>query len=88
MKGRIKHIETTLEVDELLEDSIGVSIPYYVTRSVTVGDVNEIVWYGLETNWKTIDGVWHELKRGSWIKCKKPKYESLFMKSMMSEKAQ
>jgi hypothetical protein len=44
MKGRIKHIEATLEVDELLEDSIGVQTPYYVNRRVTFGDSTEVVW--------------------------------------------
>ena len=86
MKGRVKHMETTLEVDELLEDSIGVTTPYYVTRRVTFGDSTEVVWYGLETNWKTIDGVWHQLEKGDWVEWKKPAYESLYMKWMMSKK--
>lgn len=66
----------TLELDELHEDSVGVEIPYHVER--IENDNSEVIWFGLETNWKCVDGNWHVLNGGEWVESDKPTYEKLF----------
>ena len=72
---KIHRVNTWLELEELYEDS-KVSIPYYVERKE---EKNEVVWFGLETNWKKISGVWHILNKGNWEESNPPKYEEIYL---------
>jgi len=74
---KIHKIKTWLELTELYEDSKGITKPYYVERQESN---KEVIWFGLETNWKMIGGVWHILYKGDWKKSNAPKYEEIFLK--------
>lgn len=70
---------TVMKFDELHEEVKYVDTPYFVERKEENG---EIVWYGLETNWKYSDGKWFVLVRMIWEECEKPKYEELYEKEL------
>ena len=74
---KIHKTNTWLELTELYEDSKGITKPYYVERQEKD---KEIVWFGLETNWKMIEGTWHILYKGDWKESNTPKYEEIYLK--------
>lgn len=74
----MKIIKTKYEIemhDFFEKDVIGVDIPFYVTR---LEYPEEIVWLGLNTNWKKKKERWYQLKNNKWVRCKTPKYETKF----------
>lgn len=73
---KIHKISSWLELNTLYENSKGITIPYYIERQEKS---KEIIWFGLETNWKTINGIWHILNRGNWEESNPPKYEELYL---------
>lgn len=73
---KIHKESSIIELDELYEESKGVTIPYYVQREE---QNKEIVWFGLETNWKTIKGKWHILNKGKWEEGSMPEYEKIYI---------
>lgn len=65
-----------LEMQDFYEENVlGVDIPYFVER---LEYPSEIVWLGLETNFKNKNGRWYKLKKGKWVRCKTPNYEIKF----------
>jgi hypothetical protein len=66
-----------LKLNELYEDSKGITIPYFVER---LEIDKEVIWFGLETNWKMKNGVWYILYKGSWKESDEPKYEEIYLK--------
>lgn len=74
---KIHKINTWLELTELYEDSKGITKPYYVERQESN---KEIIWFGLETNWKMIGSVWYILYKGDWKESNAPKYEEIYLK--------
>ena len=74
---KIHKTNSWLELNELYEDSKFIDKPYYVERQEKD---KEIVWFGLETNWKTINGTWHILNKGNWEESNQPKYEEIYLK--------
>lgn len=73
---KIHKTNTWLELTELYEDSKGITIPYYVERQE---NDKEVVWFGLETNWKKIEGIWNILYKGNWEESNAPKYEKIYL---------
>ena len=74
---KIHKINTWIELTEIYEDSKGITKPYYVERQESN---KEVIWFGLETNWKMIGGVWYILYKGDWKKSSTPKYEEIYLK--------
>lgn len=74
---KIHKTKSWLELNELYENSKFIDKPYYVERQEKN---KEIVWFGLETNWKTIDGTWYILNKGNWEESNQPKYEEIYLK--------
>jgi hypothetical protein len=77
LMNKIYRKEITLELTELFENSIGISFPYYVSR---VEKDDEVIWFGLETNWKLVNNQWYCLVKSDFVKCEEPEYEKLFKK--------
>ena len=73
---KIHKTNSWLELNELYEDSKFIDKPYYIRR---LEKDKEIVWFGLETNWKTISGTWHILNKGNWEESDQPKYEEIYL---------
>ena len=73
---KIHKTNTWLELKDLYEDSKYIDKPYYVER---LEKDEEIVWFGLETNWKTINGIWYILNFPNWEKSNIPKYEEIYL---------
>lgn len=74
--SRIHEKKTVLKLSEFYEKSVGVSSPYYVSRLEK--NSGEIVWFGLETNWRFFDGQWYVLKHMEWEPCEEPEYEKIY----------
>jgi hypothetical protein len=53
--------------------------PYYIERTETDG---EVIWWGCNTNWKSINGEWYMLIAGEFVPCDEPEYEIEFKKEM------
>jgi len=70
-----------LELDEFYEKTLTfiVSIPYYIER---LEEDNEIIWFGLETNWKKNSDIWYILDKGDWLECNIPHYEKSYQLSI------
>lgn len=69
----IKETTFTLELDYFIEANvIGCDVPYFVTRIVRP---EEIVWLGLETNWRYKNEQWERLEKGKFVACEVPEYE-------------
>lgn len=64
-----------MKFDEFYEKTSFVDLPYFVSRQEENG---EIVWFGLETNWRFFNGRWYILIKSDWVECEKPKYEILY----------
>lgn len=61
----------------LAEPELNWSEPdYTIERKVTTN--NEIVWYGINTNWIFENNKWFKLIGSDFVECEEPIYETLY----------
>ena len=70
-------ITTILELTEPLEKCNYITDrPYQIERTEENG---QIIWYGIDTNWKFKDNQWYKLENAHFVPCVIPEYEKLYL---------
>lgn len=82
---RITKTDTSVEISENIENDSTITLPYTVTRTEYI---TEIVWFGLNKNWKYIksEKKWYGLISCNFIECDVPKYEKIYQKFLRASK--
>ena len=71
-----------VEVPETLEKGSAKIIcdkPYLIERTEID---NEVIWWGYNTNWKSINGEWYMLIGNKFVPCDEPEYEIEFKQEL------
>lgn len=76
----IKRVKSSvwIELPKTLEGDNAEKIcesPYEIERTE---EDSIIIWWGLKTNWKMVDGKWYHLIDMEFVECEEPEYEKIY----------